>query len=79
MNAVALEVLLSFFYNPDAIERLRTESLSITKREALEFLTHEKLIEDDKITERGRVFVRYVLETPLPIHVWFIEDRRSEE
>lgn len=69
LTASAIEASIAFYWSPEACDQVQ-ERL----REASELIATGLLVQNEdnryELTDRGRVFVRHLLDTPLPVQWW---------
>mgnify|MGYP003394036502 CR=1 FL=1 len=77
MTPLQLEFLLHYFYSPEP--PTGDSYMSAAGQEGLRSLLKENLLSQDRedptkyhITERGEVYVKHLLEVPLPVQQWAI-------
>jgi hypothetical protein len=92
MNAITLRILLFYFYSPlqwniespaeqEAALFLRKAGLLNFREGTLISISHndQHMHGDLKITERGRVHIKALLDAPLPKQVWVSPITSEEE
>lgn len=80
VSPLTIKFMLACYYAADPAEYVGVSWSSEAGRRAREWLERKELIgTDSKATERGKAWVEYICETPLPEIAWVRPDRESSD
>lgn len=77
VSPLAVRIMLACYYSPDPAREVGVPWASQAGTEIRTWLLNEGLIANDTslATERGKAWVEFLLQTPLPVAKWTLPER----
>lgn len=76
MKPIHIKFMLACYCSPTPHSELENQWASAAGQETLEWLREMELIDpDNRPTERGTAWVKFICATPLPEQVWVLPER----
>lgn len=80
-SPLLIELMLVCYYSPDAPGHFGQEQWNApATREALDWLQANELVRPDlRATGRGKAWIEYIINTPLPVPRWELPPREIDK